>query len=144
MQDDVTDSKELMHLLNGRHEGYVNVTFSNMDSMSQKVGGIKERMHDMESNLNFLLGKLSIMAQEFANIKVGVAESLEELRNTFHSMSEKVGPVGPGPHNIARNKYETEVNLLQKLHADNAIIDVKNWSSWKRKIFPKLFCLTKI
>ncbi|XP_037958532.1 uncharacterized protein LOC119688006 [Teleopsis dalmanni] len=114
MHTEITDSKDLLGLMNGRNEIYLNSTFISMDAMNNKVAEIRARMLDMDSNLNFLLGKLSIMSQEFGNIKNGLAESLEELRNSFHTMQEKMPPHGPGPHDIAKNEYETEVNLLQK------------------------------
>ncbi|XP_053959525.1 uncharacterized protein LOC128864064 [Anastrepha ludens] len=117
MNGEITDNKELLSLMQGRNEVFVNSTFLSMASMGNKVEDIKGRMLDMDTNLNYLLGKLSLMSQEFGAIKQGLAESLEQLRNTFHVMQEKIPSPGPGPHNIAKNEYETELNLLNKRHA---------------------------
>ncbi|XP_067623311.1 putative leucine-rich repeat-containing protein DDB_G0290503 isoform X2 [Eurosta solidaginis] len=119
MNAEMADSKDLLSLMQGRNEVFVNSTFLSMDSMGNKVEDIKGRMLDMDTNLNYLLGKLSLMSQEFGAIKQGLAESLEQLRNTFHVMQEKI-PAGPGPHNIGKNEYETELNLLNKRHAAEA------------------------
>ncbi|XP_011190499.2 microtubule-actin cross-linking factor 1, isoforms 6/7 [Zeugodacus cucurbitae] len=117
MNGDITENRDLLNLMQGRNEVFVNSTFLSMTSMSNKVEDIKGRMLDMDTNLNYLLGKLSVMSQEFGAIKQGLADSLEQLRNTFHVMQEKLPPSGPGPHNIAKNEYETELNLLNKRHA---------------------------
>ncbi|XP_036329080.1 putative leucine-rich repeat-containing protein DDB_G0290503 [Rhagoletis pomonella] len=120
MNAEIIDNKDLLSLMQGRNEVFVNSTFLSMASMGNKVEDIKGRMLDMDTNLNYLLGKLSLMSQEFGAIKQGLAESLEQLRNTFHVMQEKIPAAGPGPHNIAKNEYETEVNLLNKRHGGSA------------------------
>uniref|UniRef100_A0A0K8W3J9 Paramyosin n=1 Tax=Bactrocera latifrons TaxID=174628 RepID=A0A0K8W3J9_BACLA len=117
MNGEISENRDLLTLMQGRNEVFVNSTFLSMATMGNKVEDIKDRMLDMDTNLNYLLGKLSVMSQEFGAIKQGLADSLEQLRNTFHVMQEKLPPSGPGPHNIAKNEYETELNLLNKRHA---------------------------
>lgn len=116
MHGEITSSKDLLGVMSERNDGYVNNTHAFMEVMGGKVEVIKSNMMDMDSNLNFLLGKLSIMSQEFSNIKLGLAESLDELRKTFHDMQEQMpgDHKSPGPHQIAKNEYETELNLLKK------------------------------
>nr|XP_014103158.1 uncharacterized protein LOC106627536 [Bactrocera oleae]XP_036222725.1 uncharacterized protein LOC106627536 [Bactrocera oleae]XP_036222726.1 uncharacterized protein LOC106627536 [Bactrocera oleae]XP_036222727.1 uncharacterized protein LOC106627536 [Bactrocera oleae] len=116
MNGEISDNRDLLTLMQGRNDVFVNSTFFSMATMGNKVEDIKGRMLDMDTNLNYLLGKLSVMSQEFGAIKQGLADSLEQLRNTFHVMQEKLPPSGPGPHNIAKNEYETELNLLNKRH----------------------------
>lgn len=117
MNGEISDNRDLLNLMQGRNEVFVNSTFLSMATMGNKVEDIKGRMLDMDTNLNYLLGKLSVMSQEFSAIKQGLADSLEQLRNTFRVMQEKLPNSGPGPHNIAKNEYETELNLLNKRHA---------------------------
>ncbi|XP_004518561.1 uncharacterized protein LOC101463093 [Ceratitis capitata] len=119
MNGEITENRDLLNLMQGRNEVFVNSTFGSMDSMGNKVEDIKGRMFEMDTNLNYLLGKLSLMSQEFDAIKQGLADSLEQLRNTFHVMQDKLPVSGPGPHNIAKNEYETELNLLNKRHAED-------------------------
>ncbi|XP_039494333.1 uncharacterized protein LOC120453616 [Drosophila santomea] len=94
-----------------------NDTLITIMGLGSRVEETKKHMIDMDGNLNYLLGKLALMSSEFANIKMGLAESLDNLRNSFHGLHEQM-PTGPGPHNIDKNTYlMTDVNLLPKLHA---------------------------
>lgn len=115
MHTEITDSKDLLNLMHGKTELYVNTTFATMGSMYDKVQQITGRMIDLDTNLNYLLGRLSVMSQEFNSIKLGLGEALDQIRETFHSVKDKVvKTTGPGPHNIAGNEYETEVKLLKR------------------------------
>ncbi|KAM8717738.1 hypothetical protein ACLKA7_004442 [Drosophila subpalustris] len=115
MSSELGQSRELLVLLQSGHDGYVNSTFSTMMGLSSKVEETKKHMIDMDDNLNFLLGKLSLMSSEFANIKKGLADSLMDLRNSFQMIHERM-PSSSGPHNIEKNQYLTDVNLLSKRH----------------------------
>ncbi|KAH8412046.1 hypothetical protein KR222_007526, partial [Zaprionus bogoriensis] len=116
MGSELTESKKLLQLMQTIHDGYVNSTFSTMSGLSNKVDATKKHMIDMDTNLNFLLGKLSVMSSEFANIKQGLADSLTDLRNSFQMIHERM-PSSSGPHSIEKNQYLTDVNLLSKRHA---------------------------
>ncbi|XP_034472291.1 uncharacterized protein LOC117780032 [Drosophila innubila] len=115
MTSELGQSRELLVLMQSGHDGYVNSTFSTMMGLSSKVEETKKHMIDMDDNLNFLLGKLSLMSSEFANIKQGLADSLMDLRNSFQMIHERM-PSSSGPHNIEKNQYLTDVNLLSKRH----------------------------
>ncbi|XP_030382992.1 paramyosin [Scaptodrosophila lebanonensis] len=115
MSSDISDSAELLRNMQTGHEGYINSTSHSMLALSDKVEQTKKHMIDMDSNLNYLLGKLSLMSSEFKNIKDGLATALEDLRKSFRDLHERM-PTGPGPHNIEKNQYhtETDVSLLSK------------------------------
>lgn len=117
MHSEMSDSKDAMNKLTGQTEVYVNGTFATMDGMEGKVSQITSRMMEVDSNLNYLLGRLSLITQEFNQIKTGLGDALEQIRGSFHEISEKVANPGPGPHNIPRNEYETDFNLLSKRNA---------------------------
>ncbi|XP_055919192.1 uncharacterized protein LOC129951185 [Eupeodes corollae] len=117
MHSEMSDSKDAMNKLTGQTEVYVNGTFATMDGMEGKVSQITSRMMEVDSNLNYLLGRLSLITQEFNQIKTGLGDALEQIRGSFHEISEKVTNTGPGPHNIPRNEYETDINLLSKRNA---------------------------
>jgi hypothetical protein len=51
-------------------EGYVNKTGSNLGSMSGQVEGLTDRMVDVDQNLNYMLGQLSLVVQEFNQVKM--------------------------------------------------------------------------
>ncbi|XP_016954840.1 uncharacterized protein LOC108027785 [Drosophila biarmipes] len=117
MASEIGQSREMLGVIQSASDGYINSTLATMMGLGSKVQETKKHMIDMDENLNFLLGKLALMSSEFANIKKGLAESLEDLRNSFHVLHERM-PTGPGPHNIDKNKYLTDVNLLSKRHAE--------------------------
>ncbi|KAH8240951.1 hypothetical protein KR026_008811 [Drosophila bipectinata] len=117
MANEISQNREILGVIQAGSDGYINSTLATMMGLGSKVEDTKKHMIDMDDNLNFLLGKLSLMSGEFAKIKIGLADSLENLRNSFHDLHERM-PTGPGPHNIDKNKYETDVNLLSKRHAE--------------------------
>ncbi|KAH8251351.1 hypothetical protein KR032_008910 [Drosophila birchii] len=117
MAGEISQSREMLGVIQSASDGYINSTLATMMGLGGKVEETKKHMIDMDSNLNYLLGKLSLMSSEFANIKKGLADSLEDLRNSFHMLHERM-PTGPGPHNIDKNKYLTDVSLLSKRHVE--------------------------
>ncbi|XP_034098951.1 uncharacterized protein LOC117564346 [Drosophila albomicans] len=113
MNGELGKSRELLMLMQSGHDGYVNSTFATMMGLSAKVEETKKHMIDMDDNLNYLLGKLSLMSSEFANIKKGLADSLMDLRNSFQMIHERM-PSNSGSQQ--KNQYLTDVNLLSKRH----------------------------
>ncbi|XP_062121366.1 uncharacterized protein LOC133835361 [Drosophila sulfurigaster albostrigata] len=113
MNGELGKSREMLMLMQSGHDGYVNSTFATMMGLSAKVEETKKHMIDMDDNLNYLLGKLSLMSSEFANIKKGLADSLMDLRNSFQMIHERM-PSNSGSQQ--KNQYLTDVNLLSKRH----------------------------
>lgn len=52
-------------------------------------------MAEVDDNLNYLLGRLSLVTQEFNKIKFGLGEALENIRNSFQLVQNKVQGKNP-------------------------------------------------
>ena len=116
MYQEITSSKKALDRLQEQTEIYVNGTIMTMDSMEGNVGLITSRMQEVDSNLNYLLGRLSLVTQEFNQIKFGLGEALDNIRSSFMTVQDKVNQnVGPGPHPIPDERdNEKDLNSLSK------------------------------
>lgn len=57
-------------------------------------------MGEVDDNLNYLLGRLSLVTQEFNQIKSGLGEALDSIKSSFKTVQEQIKDVGPGPNPI--------------------------------------------
>lgn len=112
MYQEITASKQALDRLQEQTEVYVNGTITSMDSMQGKVGLITNRMQEVDENLNYLLGRLSLVTQEFLQIKTGLGDALINIRNSFKAVQNMAKDIGPGPHRI--DDREEEYNALSK------------------------------
>ncbi|CAO1314159.1 unnamed protein product, partial [Diamesa serratosioi] len=112
MYQEITASKQALDRLQEQTEVYVNGTITSMDSMQGKVGLITNRMAEVDENLNYLLGRLSLVTQEFLQIKTGLGDALINIRNSFKAVQNMAKDIGPGPHRI--DEREEEYNALSK------------------------------
>ncbi|CAH0564783.1 unnamed protein product [Brassicogethes aeneus] len=104
MHQQMTASTDTLNKLQNQTDSYVNGSLKSMDSMKGKVGQVNTRMEEVDENLNYLLGKLSMVSQEFNMIKSGLGKALEDIKNSFKSVEQEVKDVGPGPHKISSNE----------------------------------------
>lgn len=100
MYQELTASTTALDRLQEQTETYVNGSLSTMDSMEGKVGQITGRMAEVDENLNYLLGRLSLVTQEFNQIKSGLGTALDNIRSSFQTVQDKLKDGGPGPHKI--------------------------------------------
>ena len=64
-------------------------------------------MSEVEENLNYLLGRLSLVVQEFNQIRGGLGETLDSLRSNMAVIHEKI----PG----IQKSRSTSLNLENEL-----------------------------
>ena len=64
----VSNSISILEKVKTQTEGYVNNTGRNLGEMEGTVEGLSERMVDVDSNLNYMLGQLSLVVQEFNQV----------------------------------------------------------------------------
>ncbi len=115
MYQTLTNSADVLNKVQQQTEIYVNSSLSTLDSMESKVGQITSRMGEVDENLNYLLGRLSLVTQEFNQIKVGLGEALENIRSSFHTVQTKVKDVGPGSNPVEEvvSGYEGQLQKTQ-------------------------------
>lgn len=94
MYQQLTASAGALDRLQQQTETYVNGSLSTMGSMGGKVTQITGLMAEMDSNLNYLLGRLSLVTQEFNSIKSDLGTALDNIRHTFVSVQKKVKEFG--------------------------------------------------
>ncbi|KAI8438750.1 hypothetical protein MSG28_011155 [Choristoneura fumiferana] len=100
MYQQLTASKMSLDRLTEQTDQYVNKSVATMDSMKEKVTKITTRMVEVDDNLNYLLGRLSLVTQEFGHIKTGLGDALDKVKTSLNSVQSKIEDAGPGPHNI--------------------------------------------
>lgn len=47
-------------------------------------------MQEVDANLNYLLGRLSLVTQEFNQIKSGLGSALDNIRSSFQIVQNKI------------------------------------------------------
>lgn len=104
MHQQMSASADTLNHLQNQTDSYVSGSLNVMDNMKGKVSQITGRMAEVDENLNFLLGKLSLLSQEFNRIKSGLGSTLDEIRSSFQKVQDKIKDKGPGPHKISSNE----------------------------------------
>lgn len=109
MYQTLTDSAATLTALQRQTDAFVNGTATSVNGMDNKVTAIAGRMAEVDENLNYLLGRLSLVTQEFREIKIGLGEALESIRvglqtvqgsNNNASRPTSSADPGPGPNPI--------------------------------------------
>ncbi|XP_065207481.1 uncharacterized protein LOC135836519 [Planococcus citri] len=113
MYQTLTNSADTLDKLQQHTEIYVNGSLKTLDHMEGKVGQITSRMTEVDDNLNYLLGRLSLVTQEFSQIRTGLGEALDKIKGTFTTVQSKVKDVGPGPNPIEEDAPTYNSNLLK-------------------------------
>lgn len=108
MYQQMMESAKSLDKLHEQNEVYVNGTTSTMGGMKNKVGEITKRMSEVDENLNYLLGRLSLVTQEFNQIKSGLGAALDNIKASFKEVQEKANDLTPGPHQIPENYKELD------------------------------------
>ncbi|XP_045451520.1 uncharacterized protein LOC123660501 [Melitaea cinxia] len=98
MYQQLTSNRATLDKLAEQTVLYVNGSTTTLGNMSEKVSAITTRMAEVDDNLNYLLGRLSLVTQEFMQIKTGLGDALEKAKTSFHNVKAELEDGGPGPH----------------------------------------------
>lgn len=83
MYQQMSQSVDLLDQLKDTTKEHMNASLSRVGNMDGTVGKINTKVADVESNLNYLLGRLSLVVSEFNLMKSGVGEELMRLRDSL-------------------------------------------------------------
>lgn len=68
-------------------------------------------MSEVDTNLNYLLGRLSLVTQEFNQIKSGLGAALDKIKESFKEVQEKANDLSnPGPHPLPQDYKELDTS----------------------------------
>lgn len=112
MYQTLTDSAATLAALQNQTDVFVNGTAGSLDGMNNKVSAIAGRMTEVDENLNYLLGRLSLVTQEFKEIKIGLGDALESIRVGLQTVqgNKPTVDLGPGPNPIDEEPLSENIN----------------------------------
>ncbi len=96
MYSQVSSSIKILEKVKESTESYVNNTGQNLGTMEGQVEGLTDRMVDVDSNLNYMLGQLSLVVQEFNQVKTGLGEAMSGLGDELEEIKEYERSTGGG------------------------------------------------
>merc|ERR1711962_1287017 len=79
MYGQLSNSIGILEKVKDQTETYVSKTDKNLGSMDNQVEGLTDRMTEVDENLNYMLGQLSLVVQEFNQVKTGLGEAMEGI-----------------------------------------------------------------
>merc|ERR1719412_3173023 len=88
MYGQVSSSISILEKVKEVTEGYVSNTGKNLGTMEGQVEGLNDRMVDVDSNLNYMLGQLSLGVQEFNQVKTGLNDAMTGLGEELEEIKE--------------------------------------------------------
>ncbi|XP_072157127.1 uncharacterized protein [Bemisia tabaci] len=109
MYTTLTASADVLNKVQDQTELYINQTETTLGGMDDKVGKITERMSEVSDDLNYLLGRLSLVTQEFNQIKTGLGVALDQMKSTFATIQNNNDP-NPGPKPIPDLPESTDLS----------------------------------
>merc|ERR1711997_995659 len=88
MYSQVSNSISILEKVKSQTENYVNNTGQNLGTMEGQVEGLTDRMVDVDSTLNSMVGQLSLVVQEFNQVKTNLADGINSLRGELEEIRE--------------------------------------------------------
>lgn len=88
MYSKVSNSIEILEKVKSQTENYVNNTGKNLGTMEGQVEGLTDRVADVDSSLNYMVGQLSLVVQEFNQVKSNLADGINQLGDELEDIKE--------------------------------------------------------
>ena len=71
-----------------------------------------ERVNEVDDHLNYLLGRLSLVVQEFNQVRGGLGEALESLRSGL-AVTQGQNQKTP-PYDVSDGKADADVSVIER------------------------------
>jgi len=81
MYGQLSNSINILEKVKTSTEEFSNKSNKNLGSMDNQVEGLTNRMTEVDENLNYMLGQLSLVVTEFNQVKTGLGEALENIED---------------------------------------------------------------
>jgi len=88
MYSQVSNSIQILEKVKSQTENYVNNTGKNLGTMEGQVEGLTDRVADVDSSLNYMVGQLSLVVQEFNQVKTNLADGISQLGGELEDIRE--------------------------------------------------------
>merc|ERR1739848_647757 len=88
MYSQVSNSISILEKVKSQTENYVNNTGKNLGTMEGQVEGLTDRVADVDSSLNYMVGRLSLVVQEFNQVKTNLADGISQLGGELEDIRE--------------------------------------------------------
>jgi len=79
MYGQLSNSIGILEKVKTQTEEYTDKSNKNLGSMDNQVEGLTDRMTEVDDNLNYMLGQLSLVVSEFNQVKTGLGEAMEGI-----------------------------------------------------------------
>jgi len=89
MYGQLSNSIGILEKVKHQTETFSKKSDKNLGSMDNQVEGLTDRMTEVDENLNYMLGQLSLVVQEFNQVKTGLGEAMSGIGDELLELKEK-------------------------------------------------------
>jgi len=91
MYGQLSNSINILEKVKHQTEEFSEKSNKNLGSMDNQVEGLTDRMSEVDDNLNYMLGQLSLVVSEFNQVKTGLGEAMEGIGEELLEEYKKSG-----------------------------------------------------
>merc|ERR1711990_627617 len=91
MYGQLSNSINILEKVKHQTEEFSVKSNKNLGSMDNQVEGLTDRMSEVDDNLNYMLGQLSLVVSEFNQVKTGLGEAMEGIGEDLLEEYKKSG-----------------------------------------------------
>jgi len=101
-----SQSQEMLQRVEQQTAQHVGGSLQALSSMDKRVGQVTDRVNEVDDHLNFLLGRLSLVVQEFNQVRGGLGEALESLRSGLIGQQQSSTSAKSPPYSLGSDSTD--------------------------------------